>query len=165
MTELDQLRREWSSIIDGEGGRCPCCDRWGKIYAHRITGSMAATLRWLCEQSPNGEWVNMPEHAPRWALRGYQFASLEKWGLLERNRLTKKEADENDTKHSGYWRPTDAGREFSDGTLAVPQIAFVYNNSVLRFSEKYVFFNDCLGKKFSYLVAIGAKLPDEEEDE
>ena len=166
MSDLNQLRREWHLTIDGDGGRCPCCDRWGKIYSYRLTGSMAATLRWLCEQSPTGEWINMPENGPRWALRGYQFATLEKWGLLERNSLSKKEAEEADVKHSGFWRPTENGRKFDEGALAVPKIAFIYNNAVLRFSEQLVFFNDCLGKKFSYLATMGAKLPDvEEEDE
>ena len=165
MSDLEQLRREWFFTIDGDGGRCPCCDRWGKIYAHHLNGAMVATLRWLCEQSPDGEWVNMPEHAPRWALRGYQFASLEKWGLLERNRLAKKEDEDKDTKHSGFWRPTEKGRAFSDGFIAVPQIAFVYNNNVLRFGDKLVYFDDCLGEKFSYLRTMGARFPVEDDEE
>jgi hypothetical protein len=153
-SDLTSLRRQWSFIIDGEGGNCPCCDRWGKIYAHRISGSMAATLCWLCDRSPNEEWVNMPEDAPRWGLRGYQFPTLEKWGLLERNYLTKKEMDENDIKNSGFWRPTERGRAFAKGLITVPKIAFLYNNTLVRYSDEQVSIEDCLGKKFSYLATM-----------
>ena len=41
---LEQLRAAWRSTIEEDGGHCPCCDRWGKIYSRTLNKTMAKSL-------------------------------------------------------------------------------------------------------------------------
>ena len=39
MKTLQDSRDDWASAIQGDGGYCPCCDRWGKIYPRHFNSS------------------------------------------------------------------------------------------------------------------------------
>ena len=81
---LKQLRDQWRVVIEGDGGHCPCCDRWGKIYRRGLNSSMARSLIWLVQQPDRGDgWVHVPDNAPAWLLRSNQLGTLHLWGLLE----------------------------------------------------------------------------------
>lgn len=145
-TELAGLREEWRLKIESDGGYCPCCDRWGKIYRRSITSAMARALLWLLQQPGRGDgWVHVPSCAPSWLLRSNQLATLHLWGLVM-------SADPTSTKlaASGVWRPTDKGWRFAHNMMTVPKYAYVYNNKVEEFEGPEIGIVECLGDKFDY---------------
>ena len=44
---LAQLKTNWRATIEGDGGHCPCCNKWGKISPFTITETHALALLWL----------------------------------------------------------------------------------------------------------------------
>jgi hypothetical protein len=103
--DLAQLRSDWDRTKSGDGGHCPVCDRWGKIYPRGINRTMARSLIWLAAKSGDGNWVDVPNTAPAWILRSNQLPTLRWWDMVERNDTEK--SPEN--KHSGMWRVTAFG--------------------------------------------------------
>ena len=75
---LIQLRKNWSLVIEGDGGNCPCCDRWGKIYQRGLNSSMSRSLIWLVFNAKPREdgWVHVPSSAPDWMLRNSQLTEI-----------------------------------------------------------------------------------------
>ena len=142
---LTTLREEWRQVIEGEGDRCPCCDRWGRIYKRHINETMARSLMWLCDAPTEKGWVNVPVHAPRWLVRSNQLPTLRWWELVERAG-----SDDVKKKHSGLWRPTDLGRAFASGKVAVPKTVFTYNGTREKYGDEEVFISECFGTYFSY---------------
>ena len=45
--DLQQQRDAWRHTIEGEGGHCPVCARWGRIYGRGLNETMARALIWL----------------------------------------------------------------------------------------------------------------------
>jgi len=81
---LDDLKSEWRATIEGDGGHCPCCDKWGKISPFSITETHALALLWLSRAPCDDDgWVNVPPIAPAWMLRGKNYTMMAKWGLIE----------------------------------------------------------------------------------
>jgi len=146
-TAIQTLRDNWRETIENEGGRCPCCDRWGKISGHGITETMSLALLWLSRQpvDDNG-FVNVPKAAPAWMLRGKTYSLLQHWHLIY-----KVEKNEDKTKRSdGLWQVTTKGHQFLRNELSVPRKVFIYDNTIQGFSQEEVFFEDCFGKHFDY---------------
>ena len=145
---LDKLRAHWRVTIEGDGGYCPCCDRWGKIYRRALNASMARALVWLVQQPGRGDgWVHVPDTAPAWLLRSNQLATLHLWGLvISLNEI----GVPSKLASSGLWRPTERGWLFAHDRLLVPKYAYVYNNAVVEFGGSNVNVVDCLGEKYSY---------------
>lgn len=143
---LAQLKSNWRATIEGRGGYCPCCDRWGKISPHSITEKQALTLAWM-RRAPADEhgWINMPLHAPHWVMRSKNFSLLQHWGLVQ----SAPSADEK-KKGSGHWRLTQQGKDFIAGRIQLPLKAYIYNNQVEGWSDQKVSFQDCFGRSFDY---------------
>jgi hypothetical protein len=60
---LEQAGHIWGSIIKSDGGHCPVCDRWGKLYRRGINANMARHLIWLCKQNPREDgWDRRTTH-------------------------------------------------------------------------------------------------------
>ena len=116
---------------EGDFVHCPCCDQGVKVYPRKITGTM---LRQLAQMS----FSNMPlAPAKIKGSHGGDHAKLAYWGLA------KQQADFT-------WTNTTSGSEFLYDRLRVPEIAYVYNGEVIRFSENNVGVRDRIGTKFSY---------------
>ena len=61
MDNREALRDAWGRTIANDGGHCPVCDRWGKIYLRNINVTMAQGLMWLCRQTGDADgWINVP---------------------------------------------------------------------------------------------------------
>jgi hypothetical protein len=58
MKTLEDAKADWLYAINGDGGYCPCCDRWGKIYPRQSNSSMARALIWLVAKGPR--WTDVP---------------------------------------------------------------------------------------------------------
>lgn len=143
MKTLREAKKEWIEVVKGEGGNCPCCERWGKIYSRAINNNMIKSLIWL--NSMNTEWVDVPNKAPKWLLRSNQLPTLRWWGLVER--ATKTDMTKN---HSGNWKITEKGTAFLHFGLSVPKLAFTYNGEVVGFSDETVVATDCMKDGFDY---------------
>jgi hypothetical protein len=145
MSELKVLQEEWRRTIEGKGGRCPCCNRWGKIYPRHINATMARSLSWLVAEADNTAWVDIPNTAPRWLVRSNQLPTLRWWELVERAAT-----DDKDKKFSGMWRPTAKGIAFANGTIAVPRTVYTYDGNVVEYGEDRLYIHECRDKNFSY---------------
>lgn len=143
---LQEMRNAWRETIEHEGGHCPVCDRWGKVYARPINRTMARALLWLCRAESEKEgWVDVPAAAPRWLVRSNQLPTLRWWNLVER-----KEHEEDEKKYSGFWKPTRLGLDFVEGLAEVPKKVYTYKGEVEGFSDEKVKFRDCFQDLFDY---------------
>jgi hypothetical protein len=143
---LSELKANWRATIENDGGHCPCCSRWGKISAFTLTETHAMALLWLSRAYCDDDgWVNVPELAPSWMLRGKNFSLMAKWGLIEPS-----STDDKTKRSDGQWRVTNKGLHFLCGTITIPKKAFIYNNQVEDWSTEEVYFRDCFGKHFDY---------------
>jgi hypothetical protein len=142
---LAHLREEWLLKIEGDGGYCPCCDRWGKIYKRPLNSSMARALMWLTKAPDRGDgWTHVPSTAPTWMLRSQQLATLHLWGLVK--------GFDSETKlaSSGLWKPTPLGVAFAENRARVQRYVYVYNNEVRGFDGDEISIIDALGEKYNY---------------
>ena len=147
-TEMDvlaELRDTWRAVIEGDGGHCPCCDRWGKVYRRNLNAAMARGLIWLTKQPDRGDgWVHVPSNAPAWMLRAQQLPTLHLWGLVEdfpkQTRLAS----------SGLWRVTPLGIDFANNRTRVNKYVYVYNNTLLDKDGADISIIDALGDKYNY---------------
>lgn len=147
---VKQLRDQWQDTIENEGGHCPVCSRWGKIYARTLNRTMARSLLWLCSEHMQTPWINVPKVAPRWLVRSNQLPTLKWWGLVERM-----PADpEAKTKHSGMWRPTELGVKFALQQVTVARKVYTYNDTVHAFSPEQVSLPDCFDGDYDYQATM-----------
>lgn len=142
---LLDLKKDWRFTIEGEGGYCPCCDRWGKISPFTLTETHALALLWMSKQDTADGWIDVPPLAPQWMLRGKNYQLMAKWELIEKGSKTN-----SATRSDGMWRITERGWDFIRGHISVPTKAYIYNNSIEGWSEEEMEFKDCFGKRFNY---------------
>lgn len=129
-----------------EGGLCPVCNRFTKIYRRQITSSMA---RFLIEF-----WQEHEDFDYHHVFKNYRkcgdYAKLSYWGLLEAR------GDRPDRKKtSGYWRLTRRGYDFIYGRVEVSKFARVYDSHVLGLDGPRVSIRDCLADRFDYDELMG----------
>ena len=146
---LEEMRANWRVTIEGDGGYCPCCSRWGKVYRRSLNKTMARSLMWLVFQAQDrGDgWVHVPSEAPAALLRNSQLSSLKMWGLVE----CMPGAD-NGTKlaSSGLWKATRDGVLFAQNKMTVQKYVYVYNDTVVDRDGEDVAITECLGDKYNY---------------
>jgi len=150
VTHLEQLRHDWKVKIEGDGGYCPCCDRWGKVYKRPLNAAMARALMWLTQAPDRGDgWVHVPSTAPTWMLRAPQLTTLHLWGLVI--------GFDTDTKlaSSGLWKPTPLGVAFAENQARVQRYVYVYNNEVRGYEGDEISIIDALGEKYNYHDIMG----------
>jgi hypothetical protein len=123
---LAQARAEWNTMITGDGGRCPCCNRWGRIYVRHLNVSMCKAVVWLNKQQLKNGWVDIPQRAPKWLLRTNQLATMRWWDLIER-----KPSEDPAKKHSGLWRVTEQGDRFALGLMRKRRSVLTYDGHVV----------------------------------
>ena len=142
---LAEARKEYRQTIKDKGGRCPCCRRWGKIHAYQVTSTHVRGMIWMLKRFRRNEWIELSK-APKWMLRAKTMSILQHWNLLERAIKQK----DDDRRGSGFWRLTQTGRNFLRRHITIPKYAFIFDNTVLKFSKEHVDAVQSLGKKFSY---------------
>jgi hypothetical protein len=145
--ELLNMRYNWRIIIENDGGHCPVCDRWGKIYGRTLNETMAKSLIWLVGAQKDADaWVDVPMTAPRWLVKSNQLPTLKWWGLVERL----PNSGDSKNKHSGMWRSTTSGCDFVKRKVRVSKKVFTYNDSVEGFSDEKVTIDECFKEYFDY---------------
>ena len=153
---VEELREAWQEITQHEGGHCPVCDRWGKIYARAVNETMARSLIWLAARDG---WVDVPRDGPRWVVRSNQLPTLRWWGLVERQ-----ENHDPKNKHSGMWRATEKGRGFASNTVSVPYKVFTYNAEPVAWSDAVIHIAECFGTRFDYEAVMSEHELDDETE-
>ena len=146
---LMEAREQWQHTIENDGGHCPCCDRWGKMYRRGINRVMAGSIVWLAHHSADGEWVDVPRRAPRFVLASNQLPTMRWWKLCERYDVVPMSTAE-DKRFSGYWRVTELGKRWANNEIAVPKYVWTYNDTVIKFEGPDVKVSECLDEGFSY---------------
>lgn len=142
---LSGLKQKWRAVIETAGGHCPCCDRWGKIYPRPINSMMARSLIWLCSAPAISGWVDVPNQAPRWLIRSNQLSTLRWWDLVDRAG-----SEGGNRKYAGFWRPTELGRAFVEGKVAIPRTVYTYNGGREHYGDETIHISDCFSSHFSY---------------
>mgnify|MGYP006291746137 CR=1 FL=1 len=155
MSDLQQHRDSWRHTIEGDGGHCPVCARWGKIYGRSINETMARSLIWLVATPLDNGWIDVPLKAPRWLVRSNQLPTLKWWGLVERCPNEK----DSKVKHSGLWRPTALGYDFVNAGARVPKKVFTYNDQVEGHSTETVAIHQCFKQQFDYQEMMNTHFP------
>jgi len=146
MISLNDAKKQFNDAIHGDGMRCPCCQRWGKVYGYKVSANMSRALIWLYGKAGDGSWVNIQTESPAWVLRTKTLSTLKHWGLIER----KPKEEDVDVKHSGIWRITTSGVLFVNNNLSMPKKVFIFDDTIQGYSKDYVTIVDCLGSDFSY---------------
>ena len=160
MKTLEDAKTDWRYQINGSGGHCPCCDRWGKIYPRHFNASMARALIWLVNRGR--QWTDVPNTAPKWLTRTNQLPTVRWWGLIER-----KSPKTHASKHSGMWRTTIRGMRFVNGSITVPETVYTYNAHVVRYSDQNIFIQDAFKTHFDYeqVMLPVSKMPERSQGE
>ena len=154
------LRDQWRKTIEHDGGNCPVCDRWGRIYARGINKTMAHSLIWLCHSKKDEDgWTDIPTNGPRWLVRSNQLPTLRWWGLVER-----KLNNDPKNKHSGMWRATKLGEDFVHGKVKIPEKAYTYNGEVEVMSPNLIEISECFKDYFDYREMMKNYFPSQQGD-
>jgi len=134
------LRSNFEKGID-----CPCCGQLVKKYPYSLNVSIATTLIEIYKIHKSGwDWIHVNTQI-RPTSGGY-FSLARHWGLI-----IQKEVEETDDKRgSGYWKLTDRGFDFVLSKITVPKYVYMFDGSVLGFSDTKTSISKALGKKFSY---------------
>jgi len=145
-SSLDRARKYVQANLE-DGCECPCCGQNCKLYRRKLNSAMAAGLVWLVgEYGRTGQWVDIPNLAPRFLIKtGGQFSILVHWGLIEQ-----KINEDTSKRCSGLWRPTPAGQGFVLRGSAVPRHVFLYNNTCDGFSDERTTVIEALSDRFDY---------------
>lgn len=136
---LAKMRNAWNKAIEADGGFCPCCGKWGKVYKTKLSQHLALCLRWIAINGDDDGWVDVQNKAPRWILKSKTYPLLEHWGLID-----------SQSKRSGVWRATLRGWDFINGLAQVPSAVHIYDNRVWGFESEEVSFRGCFGKHFDF---------------
>ena len=151
-----RLRDVWRATIEDEGGHCPVCDRWGRIYGRSINKTMARDLIWLCSaQADANGWVDVPSTAPRWVVRSNQLPTLRWWDLVER----RGNDEDSKNKYSGLWRPTPLGLDFVHAGVRIPRKVYTYNGEVESRSVETTAIHECFDEYFDYQQVMNDHFP------
>lgn len=130
------LREHWE-----KGCKCPTCGQLVKLYKRKLNSGMAFFLINLYKAGEG--W-----HHARNLMHGsfsMDYAMLRRWGLI-----TEQPNTDETKRTSGFWRITDAGRQFVEETKTVPTRVHIYNDVIVGFSEEHTTIREALGKRFNY---------------
>lgn len=147
--DLQELQRQWLATIAGKGGRCPVCDRFGKIYKYKLSQALARALEWIVQNGGTEGWVNVQESAPRWILRSKTYPLLEHWSMVE-----------SQGKRSGVWRATQLGKSFVAGFAVAPSAVYVYDDKLFMVDSEHTSFGGCFGVNFNFEEMMSSSLKD-----
>lgn len=146
---LAQARQEYAENLR-DGGNCPCCDRYGRIYRRKFTSAMARFMIALAKkesQRPGG-WVHALTEVP-YEHRSGDYAKPLLWGLIEERSGC---SEEDGNPSTGFYRITRKGLWFVRGQIRVPKAKLVYQDREWPNSETFeeITIREALGAKFNY---------------
>jgi len=142
----------FDALTTGEGVRCPCCGRIGRVYKRKFNSGMARVLARLVALGGEREWVNVRRLFPGVLQRGGEWARARFWLFVEpRDHRT---ATANPR---GDWRVTPWGSQFIREGLSVPKHVYIWDNTPISFSEDTTTFHEALGSHFDVAELLGTE--------
>lgn len=142
---LAKISANYLKVLQGDGGHCPCCKRFGKYNGFTITQKNAQALVWIYKNGGVDDWANTAKNAPREFMQAKTFTNMRYWGLIEPHPNDKKEK-----KGSGYWRITQKGINYINGQMRLPKKVFIYNRKLVGYGEQHVYFKECFKQQFNF---------------
>jgi len=138
--------------------RCAVCSSRAKIECRRITGSMAATMAWLCReyQDNGGKWVHLDEMSKRFsfALKNKEWSILERWVVDGVPLLQRPDGENTKTTSKGFWKPSTAAYDLVEGRISVPRYVYSYKNRVLGYSSAVDGITDIVNNQFDLALVL-----------
>lgn len=125
-----------------EGVKCPCCGQYVRLYRHRLNSQMAKALVQMYYLDQAGEEYIHVLQELKPSNRMYSLMRF--WGLIEPAGNC-----DNSKKSSGYWKITQAGKDFVCGG-EVPRYVYLYDNQKYGESEEMTTIRQAFGKRFDY---------------
>lgn len=129
------------ALEEGDSIFCPCCGRFVKAYAKKLSATMVAYLiEFVAAYMRSRDWVDVTTlPAYQTAKQRGDYAALIHWGLLKA-----KEGEK------ALFQPTKDGYDFMRGTIQVPTHCFQFNGEIFGFSATMIEVRETLGDKFDY---------------
>lgn len=151
---LAQARADFYESLR-EGTRCPCCDRFGKIYRRKLNSSMALmVIRMFRYEKEHPGWIHMIS-VNNFNLPSRDYGTLMHWELTE-EKAGKKEDGNPD---NGFYRLTEKGRLFALRKIRVRKYIYLYDNLSLDVNEpekdETIDVAEALGRHFNYTELMG----------
>jgi len=121
------------------GGKCPCCDRYGRIYRRSLQNRLVNVLVLMYEiteqYSPPDGWINLSEYKEEIKERcgTHEFSKLKLWSLIEQQ-----------SPFSSTWRLTESGILFLGGKVKVPRTVIVFDGQTISDAQDYVTIKDII---------------------
>jgi hypothetical protein len=151
-----KARIEARVVENRKGTKCPCCDRFVKIYERVLNAQMALALiaiykHFRTDKTP-GSYLHVPGYLMEHQIMRADEAKLVYWGILE----ALKGLREDGSKRNGYYRITPKGIDFVRGKIRVPKYIYTYKTKFLGLSDgqsypdKSIDITEALGKNFNY---------------
>lgn len=125
--------------------KCPCCDVRTKVNKFSLTSRHWWFLLLYIKMSTNdikagGDGIvkyrdvqNKVTDQTKFHVSSYGNMGKWPWALIE------PDVDENGkSKRSGGWKPTERGKKWARGQIIIPETIFVYNASVVGYSDVLV---------------------------
>lgn len=145
--------RRWVAQHRGKGVRCPCCQRYARVYKRPLNYSMAYALMLIYEYfADHSDWLHVPTYLNGKGVvaRGGDWAKMVYWGLIVGSGGIR--ADES--KRVGNYKITEKGINFVEGRISVPSYVVVYNARVIGKSDSEIYIHQALGEHFNYAAMM-----------
>lgn len=130
-----------------DGVRCPCCDRYVKVYARKISHDQVVFLAELYRRAriaargTGDPYQQTIDARTITNLRGGDYSKLQLWELIHR-------------VAPGHWRITRKGRAFLAGRIAIPRYAYVLDGQLLHYGSDTVTVAACIRTTFDLDEAL-----------
>lgn len=159
-TTIAEAKEQLRQVAD-KGFRCPCCNRFAKVYTRKITSAMAIGLIKMYRATvtvPAAQWIHLEDFFKSFpdlpsSIRG-DVPKLRFWGFIE----PRGEETEDGNPNSGFYRITSAGMKFVELGGTIHSHVRIYDNRFLGVSSKAKQINICeaLTAKFNYVALMQA---------
>ena len=130
-----------------EGTICPCCKRPAMIRPRNLNSAMAYALILLHKKNTT-EFVHYQDVIAN--LPSRDFGTLVHWGLVE----ARGDVKDDGNPSSGYYRITEAGKQFVLGKLMVKKYVYIFNRKSVDVDEpkakEMIDIQTALNNKFNY---------------
>jgi hypothetical protein len=150
----DTLRDEKERLLKcrDEGTHCRACGQFVKVYPRQIHSTIARALilgYHLSRRSKDGTFHINDIMRDRDTLKAYgDIQKTRMWDLLDP--ITSDEPPASGARTLGLWRFLPKGIDFIENKIQIPKYAYVYDNTLLGYSEEKTDIIKCLHKKFNY---------------
>jgi hypothetical protein len=161
VNEKDLTLEQYQEVIyrrafGREDSRCAACGSRAKVEQRSITGSMAATLVWMCGEFTRngGKWIYMPK-APSFILaHAREFTILARWVIDGNPLIMRPIGEDTKTTSKGFWRPSQAAYDLVQGRTEVPRYAYSYKDQVFGYSDEKDDIQDIVNNQFDLATVL-----------